>query len=204
MMTKEFDNFAVMIDYAVTWRGINLRAFYNRFLQSGIDKAMEMGHPYFLHGMSGIELASRVMENTGGSLPLDGNYAFPYDEPEYYWAGWALAQYRKHRGVSFRSLDENGLPIEKVVALFHPLHEADISKFFEVADTYYHPPKCRLKALRKAAGLTQQILSQESGVSLRMIRAYEQGAQPIGRASVESLIHLAQALCCAPEALLGV
>lgn len=201
-MTKEFDNFAVMLDYAVGWHGMAPRAFYNRFLQSGLDRAMELGHPLFLHGMSGIELASRVMENTGGALPLDGKYSFPEDNPQYFWAGWALSQYRKQKGVSFRSLDENGLPLEKVIALFNPLHEAGLDKFFEVADACYKPAKGRLKTIRKASGLTQRELSEESGVSLRMIRAYEQGTQALGQASAQSLVRLAKALCCRPESLL--
>ena len=196
------DNFAVMTDYAVRWCGMDLRDFYNRFLQSGIAQAMEGGHPRFLYGLSGIELAIKVLENTGGSLPEDTSYSFPFDDPEYYWTGWVLFQYREHKGVSFLDIDINGLPVEKMRSLFNPLHEAPLSKLFEVADSFYKQGSGRLKELRKASGLTQEELGKLSGVSLRMIRAYEQGSQSLSHANAQTLINLSRALCCAPEVLI--
>lgn len=195
------DSFAVMTDYAVRWCGMDLRDFYNRFLQSGIAGAMECGHPRFLYGLSGIELATKVVENTGGSLPGNASYTFPLDDPEYYWTGWALFQYREHKGVSFKYIDTHGLTIERVLSLFNPLHEAPVTKFFEAADGFYKPGTGRLKELRKASGLTQEALGKRSGVSLRMIRAYEQGSQSLSRATAQTLLRLSQALSCQPEAL---
>lgn len=196
------DSFAVMTDYAVRWCGMDLRDFYNRFLQSGVAGAMESGHPRFLYGLSGIELAMKVMENTGGSLPEDASYSFPYDNPEYFWTGWALFQYREHKGVSFLDIDINGLPVEKMLSLFNPLHEAPLSKLFEVADSFYKPGSGRLKELRKASGLTQEELGSLSGVSLRMIRAYEQGSQSLSHASAQTLLNLSRALGCCLDALI--
>lgn len=197
-----YDNFAVMTDYAVRWCGIGLRDFYDRFLQSGIASAMESGHPRFLYGLSGIELAMKVMENTGGSLQGNASYSFPYSDSEYYWTGWALFQYREHKGVSFQDIDSHGLPVEKVLTLFNPLHEAPITKFFVVADGFYKPGSGRLKQLRKASGLTQEQLGKLCGVSLRMIRAYEQGSQSLSHANAQTLLSLSRVLCCSPEALI--
>lgn len=202
MMLSSRDNFAVMVDYAVTWCGLDLRAFYNRFLGSLIDVAFGEGHPKFTLGMSGIELAARVYENTGGELPMDGSYRFPDKDSSYYWTGWALSQYQWYKGVSFASLDRSGLPIEKVHELFHPLHEADITKVFEVFDTYYRPKALSLKACRKNLGLTQEELAQRSDVSLRMIRAYEQGTQDLSRAEAATLVRLSKALVCPAERLI--
>ena len=202
MMLSARDNFAVMVDYAVTWCGKDLREFYNRFLGSYIDKAFGIGHPMFTLGMSGIELAARVYENTGGELPLDGSYRFPDWDPSYYWTGWALAQYQWYKGASFASIDRNGLPIERIHELFHPLHEADITKVFDVFDSYYKPRTLSLKECRKNMGLTQAALAERSGVSLRMIRAYEQGTQDLERAEASTLIRLSQALSVPPERLL--
>ena len=201
IMLSARDNLAVMIDYAVTWCGIDLREFYNRWLGSGIPDMFGIGHPKFTLGMSGIELAVRVVENTGGTLEVDQTYTFPWEDSSYFWTGWALCQYQWFRADSFASIDRGGLPIEKIHELFNPLHEADITKVFEVFDSWYHPEPVSIKELRKLNGLSQQELADKSGVSLRMIRAYEQGSQRIGRAEAASVLALARALHCDPERL---
>ena len=201
IMLSARDNLAVMIDYAVTWCGIDLREFYNRWLGSGIPEMFGIGHPKFTLGMSGIELAVRVVENTGGTLEVDQTYSFPWEDSSFFWTGWALCQYQWFRADSFASIDRGGLPIEKIHELFNPLHEADITKVFEVFDSWYHPEPVSIKELRKLNGFSQQELADKSGVSLRMIRAYEQGSQRIGRAEASSVLSLARALHCNPERL---
>ena len=201
MMLSARDNLAVMIDYAVTWSGMDLREFYNRWLGSGIPEMFGIGHPKFTLGMSGIELAVRVVENTGGTLEADQTYTFPWEDSSFFWTGWALCQYQWYRADSFASIDRGGLPIEKIHELFNPLHEADITKVFEVFDSWYHPEPISIKELRKLNGLSQQELADKSGVSLRMIRAYEQGSQRIGRAEAASVLAIARALHCDPERL---
>ena len=126
IMLAAKERFAVMVDYAVSWCGMDLRAFYNRFLGSGMAEPMAAGYPMFSLGMSGIELAARVVENTGGTLPLDGGYTFPWADSSYFWTGWALCQYQWYKSVSFAAIDRGGLPIEKVHSLFHPLHDQNI------------------------------------------------------------------------------
>ena len=201
MMLSARDNLAVMIDYAVTWCGIDLREFYNRWLGSGIPEMFGIGHPKFTLGMSGIELAVRVVENTGGTLEVDQTYTFPWEDSSYFWTGWALCQYQWFRADSFASIDRGGKKKKKIHELFNPLHEADITKVFEVFDSWYHPEPVSIKELRKLNGLSQQELADKSGVSLRMIRAYEQGSQRIGRAEAASVLALARALHCDPERL---
>ena len=201
MMLLARDNLAVMIDYAVNWSGMDLREFYNRWLGSGVPEMFGIGHPKFTLGMSGIELAVRVVENTGGTLEADQTYTFPWEDSSFFWTGWALCQYQWFRADSFASIDRGGLPIEKIHELFNPLHEADITKVFEVFDSWYHPVPVSIKEMRKLNGLSQQELADKSGVSLRMIRAYEQGSQRIGAAEAASVLSLARALHCDPERL---
>jgi len=196
MMLKARENFAVMIDYAVSCCGQPLRLFYNRFLGSGIAKLFADGYPKFTLGMSGIELAARVMENTGGTLPMDKPYSFPYEDSSYYWTGLAICQFQWETGLGFASIDRNGLAIEQVHSLFNPLHEADFTKVMEVLRSYYHPQPASLKALRTNLGLTQTELAQKSDVTLRMIRAYEQGTQDLSRAESATLLRLSRALHC--------
>lgn len=56
--------------------------------------------------------------------------------------------------------------------------------------------KSKLKAMRKSKGMTQQDLSNLSGVNLRSIQNYEQGNKPINGASVVVVLALAEALNC--------
>lgn len=54
----------------------------------------------------------------------------------------------------------------------------------------------KLKRRRQAAGLSQSQLAEKSDVNVRMIQHYEQGAKPIDKAQVGTVIRLAAALNC--------
>ena len=56
--------------------------------------------------------------------------------------------------------------------------------------------KSRLKWYREEKGMTQLELSERSGVNLRMIQNYEQGVKDINKASVVTVLQLAEALGC--------
>ena len=56
--------------------------------------------------------------------------------------------------------------------------------------------KSRLKYWREERGLTQSSLAEKSGVSLRLIQAYEQGYKDINKAQVVTALQLAEALEC--------
>lgn len=56
--------------------------------------------------------------------------------------------------------------------------------------------KSRLKWYREDKGMTQLELSEKSGVNLRMIQNYEQGVKDINKASVVTVLQLAEALDC--------
>lgn len=91
--------------------------------------------------------------------------------------------------------------------MYPTLHEADLSKFVEVADgiidNYLAERPNVLKTIRKQARLTQQRLAEISGVTLRMIQAYEQGDQDIRKAEAQTVMALARALGCNLEKVLG-
>lgn len=59
-----------------------------------------------------------------------------------------------------------------------------------------------LKDARIAAGLSQSALAQQSGVNVRMLQYYEQGAKSIDGARLETLAALARALGCGLSAIL--
>lgn len=196
-------NFAVSLDYGAKACKRGIDEYYDRFLVGTTVHQFENGNPNYLVGMSGIELARKVIERTGGNIP-DFEYVLR-DRSEVFWAGWSLAYLQWYTGYSFEKIQQSGCTIQTVVSLYPTLHEADLSKFVEVAlhRMNVNITVNRLKAQRKLSGLTQAELANRSGVSLRMIRAYEQGQQPIAKAEAGTVFSLAKALGCDAEALLG-
>ena len=190
------ENLATMMDCGINQCGFQPRLFYRMFLTSGVAGQIEKCNPRYLAGYSGPELVSLVTEITMGESPaaIDGTFTI---SPEY-WAGWVLAYYQWKTGKPFRFIEENGLHIEKVIALYHPLHEADLDKFANVADKIIaetvNASISPLKKARERCGLTQEELARISGISLRMIRAYEQKAQDMSKANFRTVSRLESVL----------
>ena len=196
-------NLAVMLDYGSMTYG-DPELFFDRFLVSDISKQFGSGSPRYIAGMSGIELAERVIEDTGGT-PVYAEYR-TFGRTAIYWAGWALAYLQWYTGYSFEKINEWGVTISFLLNLYPTHHEADISKMINTVTARLAENKGKsvnpLKRQRKSAGLTQQELANKSGVKLRMIQAYEQGYQDILKAESLSVIKLAKTLNCHPEDLL--
>jgi DNA-binding transcriptional regulator YiaG len=195
-------NLGGMLEYAILDCGFDPDVFFGYFISSGVAEQFERGNPSCVSGMSGSELARRVMQRTGldpSALPkpsVKDGYGAEY------WAGWSLAQYQWARAERFRDLVADGLTISKVLELYL-LHQADTSKFDSVADKLLTDNRlarpARLQTLRKNRGLTQIELSVASDVNLRMIQLYEQRRNDINKAEVGTIIRLARALGCAVE-----
>lgn len=62
----------------------------------------------------------------------------------------------------------------------------------------------KLQTIRKASGLSQSQLADLSGVNLRSLQYYEQGAKDLNKAAAETVFALARALGCTMEVLLDV
>lgn len=126
-------NLAVMMDCGVRKYGYPIDEFYERFLASDVSRQFAKGNPRYLVGMSGAELADSVVEASGDTVlsENDGSYTV---SPEY-WAGWVLAYYQWLSRRSFTYMHKKGLGINEVVAMYHPLHEADLSRFAAAADS---------------------------------------------------------------------
>ena len=87
--------------------------------------------------------------------------------------------------------------------MYDTLHEADITKFFAVADEYIasHRDETNLKRIRTAAGLSQSQLAEKSDVAVRNIQMYEQRRNDINKAQADILARLARTLGCNIEDL---
>ena len=86
-------NLAEMFDYAIRICKMDAELISKLFVQSGYADKFERGNPAIVSGMSGIELARKVISY---AYP---NRVFPEefisgDRSNIFWAGWALAEYQ--------------------------------------------------------------------------------------------------------------
>ena len=190
-------NLAGMFDYAV--RGLNYYPddFFSLFIDSGVASLYEHGNPRYVCGLSGIELCQNVLGKTGKDFfYVETDKSF--DGPEY-WCGWSLAYYQWYSAFKFKDLREYGLLPSEILKRYI-LHEADISKFVEVANSIIRENQknkpTRLQTIRKKRNMTQKELAALSGVSLRIIQLYEQRQNDINKAAGSVINRLAWVLNC--------
>lgn len=190
-------NLAGMFDYAI--RGLNYvpDEFFSLFIDSGIASLYEHGNPRYVSGLSGIELCQNVLIKTGRDFTF-AEIDNSFDGPEY-WCGWVLSYYQWYSSFRFKDLQEYGLLPSEILKRYI-LHEADISKFVEVANSIIKRNQknkpTRLQIIRKERSMTQKELSDLSGVSLRMIQLYEQRQNDINKAAGAVINRLAWVLNC--------
>lgn len=193
-----------MLHFAVYDLGRDISAFFENFISSGYAERFGKGEPKIVAGLSGVELAYEVISETTGKT-CDVKPSVAYDKSPEYWAGWALAYYEWYKNMPFEMIN-SAVPISEVVRLYDPLHEADIMKFVDVMNERIDSKfkKDRLNRLRVYARMTQKILGEQSGVSVRIIEQYEQGKKDLNRASAETVYKLSKALGCGMEELIEI
>ena len=118
-----------MLHYAVYDLRMEASRFYRMFLRSGIAARFGKGEPKYTVGMSGVEMAWDVVHAVTGEYPYVKPDYDDYRSPEY-WAGWAVAYYEWLTAMPFDRIEEV-VPVTEIIEMYHPLHEADISKFVD-------------------------------------------------------------------------
>ena len=189
-------------DYVINTCGIPGEDFIKFFITSSVSKRIENGEPAFLAGKSGIEIAvDVVLESTGRQLNNEPQDHF--GRTREYWIGWAVCYYQWFSARSFNDIFKV-LSFEDLQSMYYALHEADISKFVEIADERIreHFKDTNLKRIRTSYGCTQAELAKRSGVSLRSVQMYEQRNKNINKASAETLYRISKVLGCTIEDLL--
>ena len=189
-------------DYAVNDCQIPGADFVKLFTASSVSKRMENGEPAVLAGKSGIEIVCEIMlETTGKQLNVEPQEHFGRSRE--YWIGWTVCYYQWFSSRSYSEIFQV-LSYEDLANIYYTLHEADITKFIDIADERMreHFKETNLKRIRSSYGCTQAELAKRSGVSLRSIQMYEQRNKDINKASAETLYRIAKILGCTMENLL--
>ena len=189
-------------DYAVNTCAIPGADFVKLFTASSVSRRMENGEPACLAGKSGIEIVREIVAETK-EQELKTEPWEQFGRSGEYWIGWAVAYYQWYSCRKYGDIFKV-LPFEDLKKMYRTLHEADITKFLDIADSkmkeYF--PETNLKRIRTAYGVTQRELSRRSGVSLRSIQMYEQRNKDINKACAYTIYSLARVLGCTMEDLL--
>lgn len=191
-----------MFDFGINEVGLEPQELVERFLVSDCSKQFEIGNPRFVAGLTGPELARKVLEETGYLKEIPDDVMYIDRSPEY-WAGWVMAYLQWCKDASFASLFE-AMDIEYVLKLYPTYHEMDISKFIDLAKERYVErfPSTALKRYRELLQMSQRELANESGVPLRQIQMFEQRQRDINKTSAETLLRLSKALHISMEHLM--
>ena len=191
-----------MLDFAVYDLEYDIAEFFDLFISSGVAEGIERGEFSLIAGMSGVELAYRVLERSGVERERIQPW-YTMDRSEEYWTGWALAYYQWETSLRFAEI-VRCVPIKDIQRLYSPYHEMDIRHFCDKMNELYRAarPESNLKRLRKKVGLSQRELAELSGVPYRTIQQYEQRQKSINKAQAEYLVMLSRTLCCQVEDLM--
>ena len=191
-----------MLDFAVYDLQSDIEEFFNLFIHSGVSARFEIGDFSVITGMSGVELAYEVLEQSGNQPKrIKPNYTI--DRSEEFWTGRALAYYQWETSMRFVEIVQY-VPIKEILALYSPYHEMDIRQFVDKMNALYMAakPETNLKLMRQKAGLCQRELAELSGVPIRTIQQYEQRQKNINKAQAEYLVMFSRVLCCEVEDLM--
>ncbi len=187
---------AQMLRYAVEDVKYEPDPFFEMFLSTGIAEAFENGVARYTVGMSGIELADRVIFSATGKH-CTVSPVWSMEKSPVYWCGWALAYYQWYSAHTFRDIYSCIKPSE-ITAMYTPYHEMDILKFVEALDRKVPSvdTTTNLARLRRLSGMSQRTLAYAAGLSPRMIQHYEQRLKDINKAQGGTLEKLSVILHC--------
>lgn len=189
-------------DYAINTCGISGNDFVKMFVVSSVCTKMEKGEVKYLVGKSGIELVREIIyEATGKEIQLVDSKKTGRSKE--YWIGWVVAYYQWYSARKYQDIFK-AISFEDLKRLYMTLHEADVTKFVDVAESRIKEvfPDTNLKRIRVAYGCSQSELARDSGVSLRSIQMYEQRQKDINKANAETVYRLSKFLGCEMEDLI--
>ena len=189
-------------DYAVNVFGVPGDVFVKIFIANPICTRLENGDPSCVAAKNGIEIAAEIIADALGEkkqIEIEPRLG----RSEEYWIGWAVAYYQWYSDRKFSEIFKI-YSFDDLKVLYHPLHEADISKFVEITEARIKSvfPETNLKRIRTAYGCSQAELAEMSGVGLRSIQMYEQRNKDINKASAESLLRISKVFGCRIEDLI--
>jgi len=191
-----------MLDFAIYDLKYDITTIFDLFIKSGIASRFETGDFSVIVGISGVELAYKILEQSN-IIYERINPHYSENRSQEFWTGWALAYYQWETSLRFEEIIQY-IPIKEIMNLYSPYHEMDIRQFVDKINELYKAaqPETNLKRLRQKYHLSQRELAELSGIPLRTLQQYEQRQKNINNAQAKYLIMLSRTLCCEIEELM--
>ncbi len=183
---------AEVFNYAKGGRQVDMLA--EDFVMSGVASQFERGNPHYIN-MPSHALYFEITQKPSTSRRCG------FEKSPEYWCGFVLAYYQWYTGLKFEQIFKR-LHASDILKMYHPLHEASLRKFVDVANNIVLQEDTNLARIRKTANLSQKKLAEYSNVSLRSIQLYEQRRLDINTAAAYKLLHISKVLGCYIEDLL--
>lgn len=196
------ENLAVFFDYGVNVCEVEMDFLAELFIGLGYADKFERGDPGVVAGMSGVEMARRVISVAFPNKKFE-EYTSAKSRSDLYWAGWALADYQWVTCKRFKDIFDK-IPFSEIVLMYKAYHEMSAENFIEDLNKRLDmiETEPRLKTIRENRGVSQSELAKLSGVNLRSIQMYEQKINDIDKAQAGTLYKLSRVLGCTVEELL--
>lgn len=201
-LNDAMENLGEAFDYAVNACSLGIDEFMDLFIASGYSGDFGKGNPKYVSGLSGTELVMEIVGKSGKQV------SFPELQTKYgcspeYWCGWILAYYQWETGRTFKDIHDN-ISMLEIKKLYSTLHEAAEEKFVDTVNAIIRRKNApaKLQQQRKRCGYSQKELAEKSGVNLRTLQQYELKTKDISKASVQTVLSLANVLGCRAEDLM--
>ena len=190
------------VDFAVMTLELEPDLFAGAFAVSSVSKQFAAGNPTYIAGMTGCELAKRVLTET--KLPFRDMRDEMYVENSHACrVGGGLDHDQWYSGRSFMEI-LSVVSLENIVQMYPIYHEADIVCFTDRMQEILKVANLvtKLRKYRENCGLSQSELASMSGVPVRQIQLFEQRQRDINRTAAETLLRLSRVLHCSMEMLM--
>lgn len=193
-----------MMDYAVNSCHMDADWFFTMFISSGAARQFEKGTPRYVAGMTGGELANKVVLKITNQELTEPEEYFLDKSPEY-WCGWIQAYYQWRTGRSFQKI-HNIISMEDILYMYPTHHEADEEKFVDTVNQIYEKKhtKSYLQQIREVCRMSIGELAEEAGIEAGILTQMEQDYAKINETDAVVLFRLAQVLGCGMENLLEI
>lgn len=185
-------------DVAINDFKLDPDTFYDMFDGCGFAERFGQGDPNLICGISGRDLAYRVV-TASGLFFFQESCSMKYDKTPEYWAGWILAYFQFQTNMSFKSI-HHFVSMKEIIEMYYPLHEASEEQCLDIIkEKIISKGTTAVQRYRKREGLSQSQLAKQCGINLRTIQQYEIGNRSITNASYQTVITLSKALHCEPN-----